>query len=81
MNSVDNRFVEVFIAGTPSSVANLYIDGVQKTPVVSDNNRKLVIPASDRKGKKLRIELLNQSGVVDSIGVIYRPLGVTSDHI
>ena len=81
MNSVDKRFVEVFIAGTPSSVANLYIDGVQKTPVVTDNNRKLVIPASDRKGKKLRIELLNQSGVVDSIGVIYRPLGVTSDHI
>ena len=34
------------------------------------------IPSGQNKGKKIRVELLNQRGMVDSIGIIWRAKGL-----
>jgi len=80
LDSINKMFIEVYVSGAPSSSATIYIDGASLTTTTSDN-KKINIPSSSRKGKKMRVKLSNQTGHVDSIGVIYRPLKVSNDSV
>jgi len=80
-DSVDKRFIEVYVGGTPSSAPSIVIDGTTVTATVSESNKKNSIPNTNRKGKKLRVSLSGQTGSVDSIGYIYRPLVVSDGNI
>ena len=80
-DSVDKRFIEVYVGGIPSSAPAIVIDGTTVTATVSESNKKNSIPNVSRKGKKLRVSLSSQTGSVDSIGYIYRPLVVSDGNI
>lgn len=80
-DSVDKRFIEVYVGGNPSSAPSIVIDGATITATVSESNKKNAIPNISRKGKKLRVSLSGQTGSVDSIGYIYRPLVVSDGNI
>lgn len=80
-DSVDKRFIEVYVGGIPTSSPTIYIDGSSVTATVTESNKKNVIPASNRSGKKLRVSLASQTSSVDSIGFIYRPLVVSDGNI
>ena len=76
--------VKCFVSGVPNvnisaGDIKVYIDGTSVTPTITSktNAKKLSVPEASRRGKKCRIELANQTGTVDSIGFIFRPLGVT----
>lgn len=79
--SVDKRFIEVYVDGNPTSAPSIVIDGTTITATVSESNKKNAIPNTSRKGKKLRVSLSSQTGSVDSIGYIYRPLVVSDGNI
>jgi len=80
-DSVDKRFIEVYVGGAPSSAPSIVIDGTTVTATVTESNKKNSIPNTNRKGKKLRVSLSGQTGSVDSIGYIYRPLVVSDGNI
>ena len=77
IDTVDKKFYEIYVGGTPSSVASLKVDGASVSTTGADSNKKVTFTTT--QGKKARINLANQSGVVDSIGIIYRQLKVTSN--
>jgi len=77
IDTVDKKFYEIYVGGTPSSVASLKVDGASVSTTGADSNKKVTFTTT--QGKKARISLANQSGVVDSIGIIYRQLKVTSN--
>ena len=80
---------------TGAGDVKVYIDGGDPDPNGTDsvgvplannifdksNAKKISIPKASRTGKKCRIELANQTGRVDSIGFIFRPIGVTDGNV
>jgi len=83
IDTVDKKFYEIFVGGTPISTASLRVDGdtVSTSSPTEDGavNYNKVQFTTDQ-GKKARISLSSQSGYVDSIGIIYRQLKVTSGN-
>ena len=90
-DGLTKSFIEVYVGGepktSPSSNVELYIDGAS---LVNNDNaqikdkatgKKIAINQSHRKGKKLRITLRQQDAKVDSISIIYRPIGVTEANV
>ena len=90
-DGLTKSFIEVYLGGepktSPSSNVELYIDGAS---LVNNNHaeikdkatgKKIAINQSHRKGKKLRITLKQQDAKVDSISIIYRPIGVTEANV
>ena len=77
IDTVDKKFYEIYVGGTPSSVASLKVDGASVSTTGADSNKKVTFTTT--QGKKARISLSSQSGYVDSIGIIYRQLKVTSN--
>ena len=75
IDTVDKKFYEIYIGGTGVTSPTLVIDGSSVTTAISDGK----VTFNTTQGKKARIGLVSQTGKVDSIGIIYRQLKVTSN--
>ena len=75
-DTVDKKFYEAYIGGTPTAAGvSLQVDGtnVVNQSISNTNN----VAFNTATGKKIRVKLINQTGVVDSIGIIYRQMKVS----
>jgi len=82
IDTVDKKFYEIYVGGTPSSTAGLVVDGgtiTTSSPTEDGSVNYNKVQFTTKQGKKARIALSNQSGYVDSIGIIYRQLRVTAN--
>ena len=75
-DTVDKKFYEAYIGGTPTSAGiGLQVDGVGVSNSVVSNVNSVAFDTAT--GKKIRVSLTGQTGVVDSIGIIYRQMKVS----
>jgi hypothetical protein len=75
IETVDKKFYEIYIGGKSVTSPTLLVDGTSVTTAISNGK----VTFSTTQGKKARIGLANQTGEVDSIGIIYRQLKVTAN--
>ena len=75
-DTVDKKFYEAYIGGTPTAAGvSLQVDGTNVANQSISNTNNIAFDTAT--GKKIRVKLVNQTGVVDSIGIIYRQMKVS----